>query len=236
MSRDDIFSEKGERRPFEFSGKVVGVFEDMIRRSVPGYGLTLTAIEAVAGKDVVEGTKVYDLGSSLGASVEAAWQGARDKNVEIHGVDNSAAMVERARELLDLPGVYFHEGDAVTWPMKDAGLIVLNFTLQFVPLAEREALLQRCYEALIPGGVLFLSEKFVSPSEADEEWLRELHWEFKRQQGYSEMEIARKREALEEVLIPEQLEAHESRLQGVGFVQVTRVLQCLNFASWVARK
>ena len=63
-----------------------------------------------------------------------------------------------------------------------------------------------------------------------------LHWEFKRQQGYSEMEIARKREALEEVLIPELLEAHEERLRGVGFSQVTRVLQCLNFASWVARK
>lgn len=208
----------------------------MIRRSVPGYGLTLTAIEAVAGKDVLEGTNVYDLGSSLGASVEAAWRGAREKRVQIHGVDNSAAMVARARELLDLPDVFFYEGDAVTWPMENAGLVVLNFTLQFVPLQERKALLQRCYEALVPGGVLFLSEKFVSPDEEDEEWLKELHWEFKRQQGYSEMEIARKRESLEEVLVPELLEEHEARLQEVGFAQVTRVLQCLNFASWVARK
>ena len=236
MSRDDIFVEEGERRRFEFSEKVVGVFEDMIRRSVPGYGLTLTAIEAVAGRDVAGGTRVYDLGSSLGASVEAAWRGVREKGVEVHGIDNSGPMVTRARELLDLPEVFFHEGDAVSWPMENAGLIVLNFTLQFVPLAEREALLARCYEALVPGGVLFLSEKFVSSDEGDEEWLRELHWEFKRQQGYSEMEIARKREALEEVLIPELLETHEGRLQGVGFSQVTRVLQCLNFASWVARK
>lgn len=236
MSRDDIYEEEGERKPFEFSEKVVGVFEDMIRRSVPGYGLTLTAIESVAGREVPDGTCVYDLGSSLGASVEAAWQGVKGKEVEIHGVDNSAAMVSRAKELLDLPRVFFHEGDAVTWPMANAGMIVMNFTLQFVPVAEREALLRRCWEALVPGGVLFLSEKFVSSQTLDEEWLRELHWEFKRQQGYSELEIARKRDAIEEVLIPELLETHEERLQGVGFSQVTQVLQCLNFASWVARK
>ena len=79
MSKDDIFAEDEETAPFEFSERVVGVFEDMIRRSVPGYGLTLTAIESVAGREVKEGTRVYDLGSSLGASVEAAWQGVKGK-------------------------------------------------------------------------------------------------------------------------------------------------------------
>lgn len=236
MSRDEIYAAEGVTKPFEFSESVVKVFEDMIRRSVPGYGLTLIAIEAVAGREVPEGTRVYDLGSSLGASVEAAWRGTRGREVEIHGVDNSSAMVARSRELLDLPGVSFHEGDAVSWPMENAGLIILNFTLQFVPLAERQELLSRCHDALVPGGVLFLSEKFVSSSESDEEWLRELHWEFKRQQGYSDLEIARKREALDEVLVPELLEEHEERLRAVGFSPVTRVLQCLNFASWVAKK
>ena len=236
MSKDDIFAKGGGEEPFVFSDKVVTVFDDMIRRSVPGYGLTLTAIEAVAGREVPEGTSIYDLGSSLGASMEAAWQGVRGRRVTIHGVDNSAAMVKKARVLLDLPDVFFHEGDAVTWPMENAGLIVLNFTLQFVPVAEREALLRRCYEALVPGGVLFLSEKFVSAKGEDEDWLRELHWQFKRQQGYSELEIARKRDAIEEVLIPESLESHEVRLRMVGFSQVTQVLQCLNFASWVAKK
>lgn len=239
VSRDEIFADGdqgGQTAPFQFSEKVVAVFEDMIRRSVPGYELTLTAIEAIAGREVRAGSRVYDLGSSLGASVESVWRAVRGKEVEIHGVDNSAAMVTRARELLDLPGVFFHEGDAVSWPMAGASLIVMNFTLQFVPLAERQALLTRCCQALAPGGVLFLSEKFVSPCEEDGEWLQELHWEFKRQQGYSELEIARKREALEEVLFPELLEVHEQRLQEAGFSQVTQVLQCLNFASWVARK
>ncbi len=236
MSRDELFAESKGRGRFEFSEKVVAVFEDMIRRSVPGYGLTLTAIETVAGREVPEGSQIYDLGSSLGASVEAAWQGVKGKEVVIHGIDNSAPMVERARKLLNLPSVFFHEGDAVSWPLENAGLIVLNFTLQFVPVLERETLLKRCYEALIPGGVLFLSEKFVSSQPEDGEWLQELHWEFKRQQGYSELEIARKRDAIEEVLVPEELESHEARLEKVGFCQVTRVLQCLNFASWVARK
>lgn len=236
MQRDDLYATGGEARPFRFSGEVVAVFEDMIRRSVPGYGLTLTAIEAIAGREVKSGSRVYDLGSSLGAGVEAAWQGTRDREVEIHGVDSSPAMVARATELLDLPQVLFHEGDVIDYPLQSAGLILLNFTLQFVAIAERESLLEKCYQALEPGGVLFLSEKFVSTSEEDEDLLRELHWEFKRQQGYSEMEVSGKRQALEDVLIPETRERHEERLRGVGFRQVTQVLQCLNFASWVARK
>lgn len=237
MSRDEIYAEGGERKPFEFSDRVAGVFEDMIRRSVPGYGLTLTAIEAVAGRECQTGTRIYDLGSSLGASTQAAWRGVRGKGVEVMGIDNSPAMVSRAASLAEgLQGCSFQEGDASQWPMEEASLIVMNFTLQFVPIEQRGALLEKCYRALVPGGVLFLSEKFVSEDAGDEEWLRELHWEFKRQQGYSEMEIAGKREALEEVLIPESPEAHLARLHGVGFEQVTRVLQCLNFGSWIARK
>ncbi|MBK1834037.1 carboxy-S-adenosyl-L-methionine synthase CmoA [Roseibacillus ishigakijimensis] len=236
MSRDQIYARNEPEGRFEFSEKVVTVFEDMIRRSVPGYGLTLTAIEAIAGREVPPGTRIYDLGCSLGAGVEAAWQGARDRAGEIHGVDSSPAMVKRARELLDLPGVAFHQGDATTWPLEKAGLIILNFTLQFIPLDERAGLLQRCHEALVPGGVLFLSEKFVSSDPAAEDWLRELHWQFKRQQGYSELEIARKRDSLEDVLLPETPEVHLARLRAAGFQPVTQVLQCLNFASWVGRK
>ena len=237
MSRDEIYAKGGEGQPFEFSEKVAGVFEDMIRRSVPGYELTLTAIEAVAGRECGTGTRIYDLGCSLGASTQAAWRGVRGKDVPVIGIDSSSAMVTRAAHYAEgLTSCSFEEGDATNFPMQEASLIVLNFTLQFVPIEEREALLQRCYDALVPGGVLYLSEKFVSENPADEEWLRELHWEFKRQQGYSEMEIAGKREAIEKMLLPESPELHVSRLQGVGFGQVTRVLQCLNFGSWVARK
>lgn len=237
MSRDEIYAEGSEGKPFEFSDRVAGVFEDMIRRSVPGYQLTLTAIEAVAGRECGEGTRIYDLGSSLGASTQAAWRGVRGRGVEVIGIDNSPAMVSRAASLAEgLLGCNFQEGEATAWPMAGASLIVLNFTLQFVPIEHRVDLLTRCYEALVAGGVLFLSEKFVNEDERNEEWLRELHWEFKRQQGYSEMEIAGKREALEQVLIPESPEAHLARLQGVGFGQVTQLLQCLNFGSWVARK
>lgn len=236
MRRDDLYATAEAAGPFRFSSQVVAVFEDMIRRSVPGYGLTLTAIEALAGRELPGGSRVYDLGSSLGAAVEAVWRGTRDREVEIHGIDSSAAMVSRARELLDGSRLYFHEGDVLTVPLEKSRMIILNFTLQFIAMEDRQALLEKCYQALEPGGVLFLSEKFVSENPGDEDCLRELHWEFKRQQGYSEMEVARKRQALEDVLIPETRQAHEDKLSAAGFAQVTQVLQCLNFASWVARK
>ncbi len=240
MARDEIYREEQGMgvSPFVFDEKVVSVFEDMIRRSVPGYELTLTAIAAVAGREVISNSRVYDLGCSLGAGLRVlAGSLAGTPGVEIIGVDPSEAMLAKAGELLaDLPMIELVKGKAGEIPMEKASLIVLNFTLQFVPVEQREALLKQCFQALRPGGVLLLSEKFVSDDSDKEDWLRELHWQFKRQQGYSELEIAGKREALENVLLPESQEVHEERLQACGFDKVVRILQCLNFATWVARK
>jgi len=54
--------------------------------------------------------------------------------------------------------------------------------------------------------------------------------------GYSKLEISQKRAALENVLLPETLEAHRSRLDTIGFDAVDVWFQCFNFASMVAFK
>ena len=117
--------------------------------------------------------------------------------------------------------------------IQQASLVVMNFTLQFIAPEHRQALLDRIYQGLKPGGVLLVSEK-VGFDAAEQEWMSELHHAFKKANGYSELEISQKRTALERVLRPDTPATHRRRLHQAGFADCVQWFQCLNFVSFVA--
>ncbi|WP_220498077.1 carboxy-S-adenosyl-L-methionine synthase CmoA [Stieleria mannarensis] len=243
MSRDNLYSLPRERvGQFQFDADVANVFPDMISRSVPGYASILAVIEQLAGRFVRPGTHVYDLGCSLGAATLLIRNQA-PADVTIHAIDNSAAMIDRLRDRLDTEpdapdtcDIRLHLADICDVAMHDASMIVLNFTLQFVPAEKRRRLLQTCFDALLPGGGLLISEKVCFDDPGQQELLTELHLDFKRACGYSELEIAQKRTSLENTLVPESIAAHSSRLTEIGFRVVAPWFQCFNFASILAVK
>lgn len=243
MSRDNLFSLPRDRvGQFQFDDDVAKVFPDMISRSVPGYASILSVIEQLSERFVRPETNVYDLGCSLGAATLLIRQQA-PPSATIHAVDNSVAMIDRLREKLSDPSqtapvcpVQLHLADICDIPMANASMIVTNFTLQFVPADKRDDLLAKCFQALNPGGGLLLSEKVRFDDEAQQNLLTELHLDFKRACGYSELEIAQKRTSLENTLIPESIDAHCARLKRIGFTTVAPWFQCFNFASILAVK
>ncbi|MEE4360202.1 MAG: carboxy-S-adenosyl-L-methionine synthase CmoA [Pseudomonadales bacterium] len=222
-----------EAGSFRFGDDVARVFPDMIRRSVPGYAATLELTERLAAHFCVDGTHCYDLGCSLGATLLACARGVAGRDVTLVGVDPSAAMLDRCRERLREQGIEttLHCADARDLSFAPASLVVLNWTLQFIPPADRDALLGRIVTALVPGGAVLVSEKIVDPDPEVQALLEALHLDFKRAQGYSELEIAAKRTALERVLIPETLEAHRDRLTRAGCRTTLCLQRQLNFAS-----
>jgi tRNA (cmo5U34)-methyltransferase len=238
---DDIYAAPlQEMIDFKFDERVVEVFPDMIQRSIPGYGLIISNIGIVAAKYAQAGSHCYDLGCSLGAVSLAMRQRITQPDCDIIAVDNSPAMIERGRELLardSLPTVPVTMicADLREIAIENASVVVLNFTLQFVPPAERPALIERIYAGLRPGGVLILSEK-IAFSEPEQQFHEGLHHDFKRANGYSDLEISQKRSALEKVLIPETLACHRSRLRAAGFSSSALWFQCFNFVSLVAVK
>ena len=129
-----------------------------------------------------------------------------------------------------------HCADILEITIKNASIVVLNFTLQFIPIEQRLPLLEAIFSGLRPGGVLILSEKIHFADPDQQEMNEELHHQFKQANGYSELEISQKRTALERVLIPETIEAHRQRLSQVGFKQCDTWFRCFNFVSWVAVK
>jgi tRNA (cmo5U34)-methyltransferase len=236
--KDTLYaSPLGQIAAFDFDERVAGVFDDMIRRSVPGYAAILSAIGLLAERFAQPDSALYDLGCSLGAATLAMRARVNRPGVRIVAVDNSAPMLERCRanvENTDGIPVQIVHADIRAVPIERASVVVLNFALQFLPPEERLPLLTRIRAGLLPGGALILSEKLAFVDPRQQALHVEMHHAFKQAQGYSALEISQKRTALENVLIPETLEQHKQRLCQAGFASGEVWFQYFNFASFIA--
>ncbi|KAF7770165.1 tRNA (cmo5U34)-methyltransferase [Pseudoalteromonas citrea] len=237
---DSIYATEQQIKDFSFDENVVEVFPDMIQRSVPGYATIVSTMGKLAGQYAQSNSNLYDLGCSLGAVTLSMRRNIEKQNCEIIAVDNSKAMVERCQLHLkgfksDVP-VNVVLGDVTELELKNASVVALNFTLQFIPQEQREDVLQRIFNSLKPGGVLLLSEKIKGENELTDNLLIDLHHDFKRHNGYSELEISQKRTAIENVMRPNTLSTHLERLNNIGFSQTQVWYQCFNFCSLVAIK
>ncbi|MBY7921259.1 carboxy-S-adenosyl-L-methionine synthase CmoA [Vibrio fluvialis] len=240
-NKDTIFSAPIDKiGDFTFDERVVEVFPDMIQRSVPGYANIISAIGMLAERFAKPHSNLYDLGCSLGAATLSMRRNIKQEGCKIIGVDNSAAMVERCKLHVnayrsDTP-VEIIEADIRNIDVKNASVVVLNFTLQFLSPEDRYTLLEKIYAGLRPGGILILSEKFVFENQVANELLIDLHHDFKRANGYSELEISQKRSAIENVMRPDPVETHKARFEQLGFSSYEVWFQCFNFGSMFAIK
>ena len=242
FTKDSLYSQPlGRINGFVFDDQVAQVFPDMIERSVPGYNTIITAIGLLAGRFAQENSVCYDLGCSLGAASFAMRQNIIAKNCDIVAVDNSNAMLARFKQLLERQqpssiAINLCHANIQDIVIEKASVVVLNFTIQFLPLADRAQLLEKIYNGLLPNGALIISEKLAFDDERQQTMQIDLHHAFKKSQGYSEMEISQKRTALENVLIPETFTQHQQRLTSIGFSSCELWFQYFNFASFIALK
>lgn len=241
MSKDTLYSTDNDTLdPFEFNADVVSVFPDMLRRSIPGYAASIQAIGSLAARYVQPNTHCYDLGCSLGAATLAMQLNIAEEGCNIVAVDNAPAMVARCRELLATNAaagsskVSVVEANIEDLDINNASMVVMNYTLQFLPLGARPGMIEKIADGMNPGGIFVLSEKVLDADIVVENALVQLHHEFKRSNDYSELEISRKREALENVLIPETVAMHLQRFEDAGFVHAGVWLRHFNFVSMLA--
>ena len=225
---------------FQFDDEVARVFTDMITRSVPGYTTMLDILGVLSETKVQNNSHCYDVGCSLGASTLAIRQNIQANNVHLIGIDNSKAMIERCQQVIEhddsTTPIELICQDVLNIDFKMMSLCSMNLTLQFIPIEQRLPLLQKIASNTLDNGVLFLSEKLQFTGNTEQQELTDLHHQFKKHQGYSDLEIAQKRSAIEHVLIPETLDVHRERLLNAGYSKVYKVLQCFNFVSLIAIK
>jgi len=225
---------------FKFDEKVANVFEDMLHRSIPGYAALISATGMLTKLFAKPNTNFYDLGSSLGASSLSMQQNITYPNCKIIAVDNSEAMIQRSRGLLEksegLTPIELVCDDIRNIKIENASVVVLNYTLQFIEPEARGTIIEKIYDGLNEGGILILSEKVVFKDEELNERQVKRYYDFKRLNGYSELEISQKRNALENVLVPETPEQLLGRLNKTGFTTSDIWFQQFNFISIVAVK
>lgn len=241
MKSDNLFSAPLQQvTDFSFDNQVAQVFPDMINRSIPGYQIMIQNLGELAKRYAQPNTKLYDLGCATGISTLAMARQVDKADCEVIGIDNSAAMLERCDAFIS---AYQHqtpisllESDILESELAPCSVVVLNFTLQFLKPDTRLSMLQKIYDALVPGGILILSEKIRADNSRHDELLIHLHHNFKRDNGYSELEISQKRTALENVMLLDTESIHYERFQNVGFNSWTQWYRCFNFASMIAFK
>ncbi len=239
--KDQIFAEQQDQiTDFKFDQKVARVFPDMIKRSVPGYS-SIVAMIGVMAKDFAQiDSHLYDLGCSLGAVTLSMRNRVSTPGCRIIAVDNSLDMLKRAEQHIDqedsvIP-VKLVNADIADIKIENASVVVMNFTLQFIEKSKRDLIIKNIFDGLKSGGILILSEKIRFESSEQQELLETLQLDFKRFNGYSELEISQKRAALENVMTPETENENHNRLKQAGFEKVYTWFQCFNFFSMVAIK
>jgi tRNA (cmo5U34)-methyltransferase len=240
-SVDHVFATPCQRiADFAFNDEVAAVFDDMVGRSVPLYHEIQRMLAELAAAFATEHSNIYDLGCSTGTTL-ALIQEALPLRANLIGIDNSAEMLERCRgklaklglgESIQLKKADLDDGVEI----RDASVVLLVLTLMFVRPLNREKLLRSICAGINENGCLLLVEKVLGDGSLFNRLFIERYYDYKRRQGYSELEIAQKREALENVLIPYRLNENRDLLLRAGFRDVEVFFKWYNFAAFVAVK
>ena len=238
--RDTIFSANSVTEDFVFNERVVEVFDDMLDRSVPHYREVIRATSLLLTRYLHKRDTVYDLGCATGTTLLEFSRILKSRELQFVGIDNSTPMLTKARLKAEIFSkkhkLSFLLEDIISFDHAGAGAIILNYTLQFIRPLQREVFLQRLFDNLRPGGILLVSEKVLSHDRKLNRKYIDIYHHFKKSRGYSELEIAKKREALENVLIPFSINENITMLQNCGFESVETYFQWFNFVSFVAVK
>lgn len=237
--RDRLFLSNRYPQPFEFNNEVARVFDDMVQRSIPLYSLVTDSACKWASQYYQKGSAIYDIGCSTGTTIDALSHVILTPSHFI-GIDNSEAMISKAEEKLH-NFTHPHKidlicDDVLNVEFKDLSVAIVNYTLQFIPIAKRKTLLKKIYNGMRDGGLLFISEKVASSCPRFQETKTEIYENFKASQGYSNREIARKKEALENVLVPFTESQLVNTIEQVGFSSCESVIKWNNFTSLIALK
>ncbi len=239
MDRDSLFKKYGGGEDFVFNKDVVEVFDDMLPRSVPAYHAVIDGIARLLSHTGVKGATVYDLGCSTGATLLELARKTEKLRLRFVGVDNSLPMLEKARQKIAMFSkadiISFKQADILDCDLSDADVIICNYTMQFIRPVQRPGFLLHLFRQLPAGGLLIVCEKVVSGGRLGRSFI-DIYHGFKKEQGYSELEIAAKREALENVLIPFTVEENLVMLKEAGFSEVEIFSKWFNFAGFVALK
>ena len=242
--RDQVFAGAAKRASdFEFSKDVADVFDDMLVRSVPLYVEQQNMVKEIGKKFYVADTSVYDLGCST-ATTLINFCREFDGSARFVGYDNSKPMLEHSMRKIKANGFENRielrygdlNGDLSKLPLEKASVVTMCWTLQFIRPLQRDNLVKWIYSGLVANGVLVVTEKILTNNTHMNRFFIDFYYDLKKKNGYSNQEIQRKRESLENVLIPYRINENLELFKRNGFEIVETFFQWYNFAGFLCVK
>lgn len=242
MSKDKVFQSKRDQvMPFEFNEDVAMVFDDMVSRSVPFYNEVHSILLDILDRTYSGKGPIVDLGCSTATTICLMDKHLKNKGFspKFIGVDNSEPMVKKALEKLkneDVTSAEIQCTNISDFQLPPSEVVIMNYTLQFISKEKRPQVLSSIFNALQEDGIFLLAEKIVSTESDINDLMIELYYDFKRRNGYSELEISQKREALENVLVPLTPKEQINNLKSAGFEKVEMLFRWYNFCCYLCKK
>ena len=239
--KDEVFA-NGDFQPgsFRFNNEVASVFDDMANRSIPYYQEVIYICGQLADSFIPNNGFIYDIGCATGNTLTYLAKTLKDKNVNLIGFDPSESMISKAREKADVftygHDIVFKAETCQSCDLANADMVILNYTLQFIDVEERQTMIDKIYNSLNPGGILIMSEKLRQEDKLVEKFNTKTYESFKSGNGYSFLEIANKRQALENILVPDSLSGNLDLLKRSGFSRTEILFKWLNFTTFAAFK
>jgi len=236
MKKDEVFTKEIHKK-FEFDEAVASVFDDMLSRSVPFYDEVRKLIISLILVEQKEGMKVLDLGVST-AKLLLDLHTNMSVSMKLKGIDNSQAMLDRAKQKCQAFGaeIELEFADMLAYNYHNEDIIIANYTLQFIRPIQRLELVKNIFDGLNKDGIFIFSEKIVFENKSLDKQMIDIYYDYKKEQGYSAYEIAQKREALENVLIPFTIKENIQMCKDAGFKNIETVFQWANFVTFVVKK
>ncbi len=241
MNKDKVFSDADKAvADFEFNKSVATVFEDMLERSVPSYNEIQQMIVDLTNDFAVNNTNVYDLGCSTGTTLMHIDKELAE-NISFVGVDNSDEMLKQCRANLEKAGVKrkitLENQDLNSGiEIENASVVIFSLTLQFLRPLNREKIIRAIYNQLPKNGAVIVVEKILTENSMFNRLFIKHYYKFKETNGYSSTEISKKREALENVLVPYKLSENKELFLSSGFKHVETFFRWYNFSGFIAIK
>lgn len=244
ISMSGLVDSEQNLKSFAFNAKVASVFDDMVSRSVPGYELVQNLIADFISKNASPNSNIYDLGCSTATTlikiITKIKLSTKIRDLSLIGIDSSSEMIKRAKEKVDALGfnndIELQVGDIIKTPIKNASFVISTYTIQFIEPKQRLELLKKIFNGMNVNSYLFISEKIHFKDDPIQSFLTEKYYDFKRTNGYSDIEIIRKRQALENVLITLTEEENISMLKAAGFKHIDVIHSDLVFKTFIAKK
>ena len=135
-----------------------------------------------------------------------------------------------------MPCATLSSADSSSLPSSRSSRSARHASWRSISIEHRFSLVQKIFDKTVSGGALIVVEKILGKNAHLDDIFVDIYLKRKRNNGYSDEEIQRKRLALEGVLVPMTAKANEEMLFDAGFERVECFWRWMNFAGWVAIK